>query len=52
MSLVNNNVERIELLPYHSMGEMKYKELGLEYRLKGTPEMEKEKCKKLEELLK
>lgn len=46
------NVERIELLPYHSMGKMKYEKLGIEYRLGDTPNMDKEKCKKLENLLK
>ena len=30
------NVERVEVLPYHSMGEYKWQELGLEYSLKGT----------------
>jgi len=46
------NVERIELLPYHSMGESKYKDLKIEYPLSGTKDMEKEKCKELEKLLK
>lgn len=46
------NVERIELLPYHSMAESKYKDLGIEYLLSGTKDMEKEKCKELEKLLK
>lgn len=46
------NVERIELLPYHTMGVSKYKDLGIEYRLDGTPNMEKEKCVELEKLLK
>ena len=46
------NVERIELLPYHSMAEHKYTELGIEYKLKEVPDMEKEKCKELEKLLK
>ncbi len=46
------NIERIELLPYHSMAESKYKDLGLEYRLSGTENMDKEKCKNLEKLLK
>lgn len=46
------NVEKVELLPYHSMGIEKYKKLNIEYRLSETPDMDKEKCKKLEELLK
>ena len=29
-----NSVERVEILPFHKMGEYKWKELGLEYRLK------------------
>ena len=46
------NIERVELLPYHSMAESKYKDLGIDYRLKNTKDMEKEKCKQLENLLK
>jgi len=46
-----NNVEKIELLPYHTMGIEKYKKLRLRYKLKGIEEMNKERCKELEELL-
>ncbi len=46
------NVERVELLPYHSMGKEKYQKLGIKYRLDGTLDMDREKCKKLQELLK
>ena len=46
------NVERIELLPYHSMGKMKYENLKIPYRLGDTPNMDKEKLKELENLLK
>ena len=46
------NVERIELLPYHSMAKEKYQKLGIEYRLKETPDMDNEKCKNLQKLLK
>ena len=31
------NVERVEILPYHSLGTAKYKDLGIEYPLKNTP---------------
>lgn len=46
------NVERIELLPYHSMAKGKYAKLGLTYPLGDTPEMDKKKCMELEKLLK
>ena len=31
------NVKKVEVLPYHDMGEAKWKSLGLEYGLAGTP---------------
>ena len=46
------NIERIDLLPYHSMGVDKYKKLNMKYRLEGTPNMDKDKLKKLDKLLK
>ena len=45
------NVEKIELLPYHSMAKEKYEKLGINYKLNSTPEMSREKCKELQELL-
>ncbi|HHV11054.1 MAG TPA: pyruvate formate lyase-activating protein [Clostridiales bacterium] len=36
------NVEKIELLGFHKMGEFKWKELGLDYQLSDTPEPSKE----------
>jgi pyruvate formate lyase activating enzyme len=33
-----NNIERIEVLPFHNMGRYKWKELGLDYELEHTPE--------------
>ena len=32
-----NNVERVEILPFHKMGEYKWEQLGYEYLLKNTP---------------
>lgn len=31
------NVQRVEILPFHKMGELKWKELGRKYRLQDTP---------------
>lgn len=45
------NVEKVELLPYHTMGVDKYKKLNLKYRLDNIEAMDKEKCRELEKLL-
>jgi pyruvate formate lyase activating enzyme len=31
------NIERLEILPFHKMGEYKWEQLGLPYSLKDTP---------------
>lgn len=31
------NLKALDVLPYHTMGEVKYKNLGIEYPLKGVP---------------
>lgn len=45
------NVQKIELLPYKTMGSVKYQNLGIKERLKGVPEMDEHKCKELQKLL-
>lgn len=45
------NVEKVELLPYRTIGVHKYRELGLPYRLEGVSEMSAEKCSQLESAL-
>lgn len=46
-----NNLEKIELLPYHLMGTDKYKKLKIKYRLENVPAMDKEKCIEFEKIL-
>lgn len=36
------NLKAIDILPYHTMGTSKYESLGLEYKLKDVPAMDKE----------
>lgn len=48
---VIHNVDKIELLPYHTLGVHKYEGLDYEYRLKGVKPMDKEKVKRMEEKL-
>lgn len=43
-----NNIERVELLPYKTLGKTKYESLGIIYRLMDTPEMDEAKCNELE----
>ncbi len=45
------NVEKVELLPYHTMGIGKYKDLNIKYKLDGVPPMDNLKCKELEKIL-
>lgn len=41
------NIEKIEFLPYHTMGSEKYQELGIEYPLESLEAMDKYECQKL-----
>ena len=44
-------VEKVEVLPYHTMGVVKYEKLGLDYPLKGVEAPKKERVLHAKELL-
>lgn len=45
------NIEKIELLPYETLGVTKYEKLNIDYKLKNVKPMDKERCKYLNDLL-
>ncbi len=45
------NVEKVELLPYHTMGENKYEVMNLKYKLEGVEPMDKARNEELTLLL-
>lgn len=45
------NVEKIELLPYHTLGVEKYEKLGVDYKLEGVEAMDREELARLEKIL-
>ena len=46
-----HNIEKLEVLPYHSMGKVKYDNLGMDYRLKNTPQLTKAEALKAETII-
>ena len=42
-----SNIKTVDVLPYHTMGKVKYDALGMAYRLDGVPEMPKERALEL-----
>lgn len=47
-----HNIDRIELLPYHTMGVNKYETIGKAYPLDGVPAMERDTAMELQDYLK
>ncbi|MBC2856274.1 MAG: pyruvate formate-lyase-activating protein [Cetobacterium sp.] len=45
-----DNVEKVELLPYHSMGEYKWENIGEHYSLKGTEALSPERLENAREI--
>ena len=43
------SAKSVELLPYHLLGQHKYKNMGLKIPMENIPAMDKEKCKMLYE---
>lgn len=44
------NIKRVEVLPFHKMGEYKWKELGYQYKLINTPSPSEDSVKKAVEI--
>ncbi|TCN72178.1 pyruvate formate-lyase-activating protein [Acetobacteroides hydrogenigenes] len=45
------NVERLEILPYHTLGKHKYEHLNMKYQLDGVPENTPEQLKRAKSIL-
>ena len=45
------SVEKVEVLPYHTMGEVKYEQLGIDYPLKGVSAPTKERVQYAKQIL-
>lgn len=45
------NIEKIETLPYHTLGKVKYENLGIEYPLGDTPQLTENDAKKALEII-
>ena len=45
------NVEKLEVLPYHALGAVKYQNLGISYPLEGLRQLTKEEAKAAEKII-
>lgn len=44
------HLECVEILAYHTMGEVKYEKLGIPYPLKGVPDLARERAQAIKEM--
>ena len=47
-----SNIQKLEVLPYHALGKVKYENLGMDYVLKDTPQLSKQQGKAAEIIIK
>lgn len=46
-----SNVEKLEVLPYHTLGENKYENMGMKYPLKGVSQLSKDEATEAENII-
>lgn len=46
-----SNLKALDVLPYHTLGKMKYQQLGIPYPLEGIPDMDKEKIPAIKKII-
>ena len=46
-NIISTNIERIDFLPFHTLGKEKYQRMGIEYPLGDMVDMDKAKCNEL-----
>lgn len=46
-----SNVEKLEVLPYHTLGENKYENMGMKYPLKGVSQLSKDEAREAENII-
>lgn len=45
--IIKDNIEKVEFIPFHTLGKEKYLKMGMEYPMGNMNDMDKEKCDEL-----